>query len=355
MRRGELTGKIQTVLGIIDADSLGATLPHEHLLIDSSSVYFVEPNEASEKKLAHESVKMDNLYWVKLHPLNHLDDLKLTDEQLAAKEALFYKWAGGSTIVELTCSYTLGRDPLGLARISRATGLNIVMGTGYYIALSHPSDTTTKTTEEITEEIVKDIVVGVGNSQVRAGIIGEIGCSTPLQETERKVLLASAEAQRQTGVALNIHPGFSDDSVLEIINILGDAGADLSHTVISHVDVWGFSRGTLCQLMDAGCFIEYDTFGHPGISAPFNGRYLDIPSDMQRINDIIELIAEGYLNQILVSHDICWKHQLVTYGGYGYGHILRYIVPVMQSKGISDEQIDTLLVENPKRLLTFTS
>jgi phosphotriesterase-related protein len=86
---------------------------------------------------------------------------------------------------------------------------------------------------------------------------------------------------------------------------------------------------------------------------PFPGRRLDIPSPTQRINDIIQLIADGYLGQILISGDICFKHQLVNYGGYGYAHILRDIVPLMQNKGMSDEQIHTLLVENPKRVLPF--
>ena len=90
MRQSELVGKAQTVLGIIDADSLGVTLPHEHLLVDASA-YFVEPTEASEKKLAHEPVRIDNLYWVKTHWENHLDNLGLKDEQLVIKETLLYK------------------------------------------------------------------------------------------------------------------------------------------------------------------------------------------------------------------------------------------------------------------------
>jgi len=131
MKQTELTGKAQTVLGVIDADALGVTLPHEHLLVDASC-YFVEPTEASEKRLAHQPITLENLYWVKRHLLGHLDDLLSLDEQMAIKEALFYKWAGGDTIVELT-NIGIGRDPLALARISRATGLNVVMGAGYYV------------------------------------------------------------------------------------------------------------------------------------------------------------------------------------------------------------------------------
>ncbi len=116
MRQEELTGKVQTALGIINADSLGVTLPHEHLLADLSC-YFVEPTEATEKRLTHQPITLENLYWVKLHRENNADNLKLTDEQLAIKEALLYKWARGDTIVELS-NIGLFPDPLGLARIA---------------------------------------------------------------------------------------------------------------------------------------------------------------------------------------------------------------------------------------------
>ena len=354
MGQEELTGKVQTVLGIIDADSLGVTLPHEHLLIDMTA-RFVEPSEASEKRLAHQPVSLENLSWIQLHYLNHADDLKLADEKLAIKEVLLYKWAGGDTIVELT-SIGIARDPLGLARIARATGLNVIMGAGYHLGLTHPPELATKTEEEITEEIVRDIMVGVGDTGVRAGIIGEIGCSIPLEDSERKVLRASAAAQQRTGAALNIHPSKRDDLVLEIIKILGDAGADLSRTVISHIGLFCFSQATLRKIADAGCYLEYDAFGHAIVlrsSAWSEGRLLDLRSEADCIDEIKCLIDEGYLNHILISQDVCVKHNYVTYGGSGYAHILRNVVPWMRLGGISDEQIHTMMVESPKRVLSF--
>ena len=206
-------------------------------------------------------------------------------------------------------------------------------------------------------------MVGVGDTGVRAGIIGEIGCSAPapLADSERKVLRASATAQRRTGAALNIHPPFSDDLVLEVIEILDDAGADLSRTVISHVDgSFFFSPATCRKIADAGCYIEFDTFGCPIVPITttemrLTGRQglLGRRSEVERINEIKCFIDEGYLNHILISQDVARKIHLVTYGGYGYAHILREVVPWMRQAGISDEQIHTLLVENPKRVLSF--
>ncbi|MFC1938782.1 hypothetical protein ACFLWM_01320 [Chloroflexota bacterium] len=141
--------------------------------------------------------------------------------------------------------------------------------------------------------------------------------------------------------------------VLEIIRILDDAGADLTRTVISHVDMFGYSRSTLHKIVDAGCYVEYDTFGHEGLHPLYLGHILAAPSDMQRIYDIVELIKEGYLSHLLMSTDHCFKHLLASYGGYGYAHILRDVVPMLRNVGVTNEQIKTMLVENPKRLLTF--
>ncbi|GAH46708.1 unnamed protein product, partial [marine sediment metagenome] len=199
--------------------------------------------------------------------MNNIDDLRLTDEEVAIEEAMIYRKAGGDTIVEVS-SVGLFRDPQGLARISRATGLNIIMGSGYYVGASHPPELAAKSEEEIAEEIVRDIVEGVGDTGIRAGIIGEIGCTIPLLEEEKKVLRASAKAQQLTGAAISVHPSSRDDLVLEIIEVLFEAGADLHHTIICHVNYFGFHMETLCKLIDAGCYIEIDNFGRPAVPYP---------------------------------------------------------------------------------------
>jgi phosphotriesterase-related protein len=344
---------VQTVLGLVEAGSLGVTLMHEHLLTDLSS-YFVEPTEASQRKLAYEPVRIENLGWIKTHRMNNIDDLRLTDEQVAIEEAMLYKQAGGKTIVEVS-SIGLHRDPEGLARISRATGLNIIMGSGYYVGASHPPELLRKGEEEIAEEITQDILVGVGDTGIRSGIIGEIGCTIPLLEEEKKVLRASALAQQRTGAAISVHPSSSDDLVLEIMDILGEAGADLHRTIICHVNHFGFSREALCRLADAGCYIEIDNFGQDAIPFPnfVFGHFLETPSDTQRIDAVKKLIKDGYIKQILISGDRCLKQHLTKFGGYGYAHIVNNIVPWMKSMDISDKDIENILVENPKRVLTL--
>ena len=343
----ELTGKVQTVLGIIDADSLGVTLPHEHLVVDVSCL-FVEPTEATEKRLAHQPVSLENLWCIRYGAPN-LDNWKLQDEEIAIREASFFKRAGGDTIVDPS-NIGLGRDPLALAHVSRATGLNVIMGSGYYVAPSHPADMDSKTEEDICAEIVREVTEGVADTGIRAGIIGEIGCSWPLTHNEEKVLHAAANAQRQTGASLMIHPGRNARAPLEIIAILSKAGADIGRTIICHIDRTLRQPKDLHKLAETGCYLAYDMCGEEGY---YTLSIIDLPNDHQRVNEIMQLINQGYLNQILISQDICTKHRLRRYGGHGYDHILLNMVPVMRVKGMSDEQIRTLLVKNPQRLLRF--
>lgn len=351
MNRNELQGKVLTVLGLISPEELGVTLPHEHCLIDMS-VWFEEPDTSTDKFLAHQPVSLENLGWVLYHMFDNLDDLHLLDEQMSISETLRYKYAGGNSLVDLT-SRGAGRDPLALARISRATGLNIIMGSGYYVGQAK-----NLSVEEMTEDIVRDITVGVGNTGIRSGIIGEVGITTwPMEDWEKNSLYASAHAQKKTGVAINVHPARSPESPFEVIKLLKDAGADISHVVVSHIDRTLFSHDTRIKLAKTGCYLEYDMFGQEGwyprrsVLSETNPIKGDLPNDAGRINAIMALIEEGFLKQILISQDVCKKHQTRRYGGLGYDHILRGVVPAMQEKGMSEEHIHSILIDNPKRML----
>jgi phosphotriesterase-related protein len=351
----KFTGKAQTVLGPIDGKELGITLTHEHLIMDHVKANFVEPVTASDRAMAHKPVSLETLHWLSVHRSENTDNMQLSDEQEAIDEAMLFKDAGGITIVDVT-NIGIARDPRALTRVSRATGLNIIMGAGHYLATSHPQDMSAKTEEDIADEIVRDVTIGVGDTEICAGIIGEIGCSWPLQDNERKALISAARAQQNTGAPINIHPGRKNNvATLQAIEILGNAGADLSRTVTSHVDLRVRDLSERRKVAQAGCYLEYDTFGWAG-PVPLSiirDPEIDIPSDTQRIHEIMQLIEDGYLNQILISHDICHKNSRARYGGIGYNHILNYIVPMMEIKGMPREQIDTILIENPKRILCF--
>src|SRR4029453_1861134 len=193
---GPLGGQIQTVLGAVAPDAIGITLPHEHLLIDYK-VMFAEPAAAADKARAREPVSLANLGWVRQNFNANLDNLRLQDEQVAQDEILLFKAAGGRTVVDPTPTM-IGRDPRALARIARATGLNVVMGAGYYVAASHPLDMGRRSVDDLAREMIADGTSGGGDSGVRAGLIGEIGTTYPSTDNEQKVLRAAVIAQRET-------------------------------------------------------------------------------------------------------------------------------------------------------------
>ena len=352
MTHNQSSGSIQaqTVLGPVDADRLGIILPHEHLLIDMK-IWFSEPAEASQKHLAHEPVRLENLYWINYNQYANLDNVRLLDEELAIREARIFKAQGGGTIVDVTTD-GLGRDPLALARISRMTGLNIVMGCGCYVGTPQDKTLTVRTEDEIADEITGDILNGVRNTGVRAGIIGEIGCSWPLSDPEKKVLRACAATQRRTGAAITIHPGRHENSPLEIVRTLADAGADISRVVMGHMDRTGFTLEAALAIAKTGCCMEYDTFG-PVPFYPLRFGVFNRPCDRERIEQIMALMDAGYLHNILISQDVCLKTKLVQYGGGGYAHILRNIVPQMLARKMTPQEIHTIMEENPRRILGF--
>ena len=141
---------------------------------------------------------------------------------------------------------------------------------------------------------------------------------------------------------------------MEIITVLSEAGADISRVIMGHIDRTGFLPETIRKLAKTGCYLQYDIFGGNPFY-PLRFGVFDRPCDRERIEQIKNLMHEGHLKQILMSQDICLKSKLVRYGGQGYGHILRNILPQMLARGITKEQIKIMMVENPKRVLAFVS
>ena len=347
---GPLRGQIQTVLGAVAPDAIGITLPHEHLLIDFA-VMFREPTTASDKALAYQPVTLSNVGWVRQNFNANLDNLRLLDEQTAHDEIMLFRHAGGQTVVDPT-NVSLARDPLALARISRATGLHIVMGAGYYVAAAHPADMDRRSEDSLVREIVREVTVGVGDTGVKAGLIGEIGNTWPWTENEQKVVRAAVEAQRQTGAPLMLHPGRHETAPMRLVELVQKQGGDLRRTIMCHIERTIADERHLDDLAATGVWLEYDLFGMENSYYPYNPDF-DMPNDAGRIAQILRLIARGHESQILMSHDIAYKSSLTKYGGYGYHHLLVNVVPRLRRKGIDDAGLRRLLVENPRHAFAF--
>jgi phosphotriesterase-related protein len=350
----------QTVLGPVRPEELGVTMMHEHLLLDLRPIQDV-PEDPDERTLSLAPVSMDNLSWVIMNWCRSRDNLVLDDRDLAVKEALIYKNAGGSTLVDVT-TVDLHRDALGLREVAERSGVHIVMGSSYYHAAFHPPDMDERTEASITAEIVRDITQGVGETGVRAGIIGEVGCSWPLRANEAKVLKASARAQRETGAPITIHPGRHVDSPFEILDILEKAGADIGRVVMGHMERSNLDPDRLQRFARLGAYLEYDWFGEVRPTFPYGRKddyivdkqfVVDVPSDGERLKTLAILISCGHTNQILVSQDVGMKTRLSSFGGVGYAHIVKYVRRWMPEMSISEPDITTILVDNPRRVLTF--
>jgi len=353
MKIKDVEGMAQTVLGLVDGGDLGITMPHEHLFIDLRC-WMEEPSNSQEKKLAYKKITLDNLWFARYNKMSCEDNLILDDVDLAIKEASYFKEAGGNTIVDVTCN-NINRNPEGLVQVAKETELNIIMGTSYYIAPSFTPEMEMgkKSVLEIAEEFIRDIEVGVENTGIKAGIIGEIGTSWPLNREERKVLIAAGLAQQETGAAINIHPGAHREAPFEYVKILEEVEADLSRVIISHMGRTfpPSARVDRVKLAEKGCYLEFDMFY--GVYTTPKVTPYDVTNDTIQITEIKELIQDGFLNQILISRDVCYKVMLRAYGDGGYSHILKVILPRMRLKGVSDVEIHTIIVENPRSILTF--
>jgi phosphotriesterase-related protein len=270
---------------------------------------------------------------------------------VARDEALLFRYAGGQTLVDPT-NRGLARDPLALARIARASGLNVIMGSGYYVDAAHPPDMDRRTGDDITRELVADLTVGVDGTGVRAGFIGEIGTTWPWTDNEKKVVRAAVAAQRETAAALMIHPGRHERLPLAIVDFIRKEGADLGRTIMCHVERTIADRGVLLELAAAGVCLEYDLFGLETSYYPYNPAF-DMPNDGERMRQILFLIERGHLAQMLMSHDIAYKHCLTKWGGFGYHHLLVNVIPRLRERGADDRTIQTLLVDNPRRAFTY--
>ena len=340
--------KIRTVRGDISPDALGITLPHEHLLVDVSCRRR-EPKDPYLCAIAERPVDITILSDLRRNPVISADSLRLTDVDTAIEELMYFKDAGGRSLVEMT-SLWIGGNPAALRRVSEATGINIVAGCGYYSPVL-PDNFDELTSDQLAESMVAEVIQGFPGTDVRAGIIGEIGTSWPLTAEEDRILRAAARAQMETGVALSIHPSPWDKGALQILDIVESEGVDPSRIVICHLDhVMNLQYHK--AVAERGVYAEYDRFGVEWYSSlAFSTRAF--PKDTERVAGIMELIDGGYVSQILISHDVCQKIELKKYGGHGYSHIPRYVVPLMRQMGVRESDIRTITVDNPKRMLSF--
>jgi phosphotriesterase-related protein len=310
-------GRVQTVTGPLDSDALGWVLPHEHTAI----------------ALWHVPNRWD--YW----------ELR-RDEPLILEELGRFRAAGGGSLVDLTLP-GVGRDPVWLAGLSEASGLRIVMGAGWYREAYYPAEARVdrRSVEDLADEIAREAEVGVAGTAIRPGIIGEIGTDKPwLSAQEERVHRAAARAARATGLAITTHAVQSAVG-LDQLAVFDAEGTDLSRVVIGHADSHP-STDYHRAIVERGATVEFDFLG-------MSFTPLERHGEGRIVESICELLAAGHVERIMLSQDVCHDSQLVRYGGNGYAYLATTFLPRLREAGVSDDEIRTMTVDNPRRLLTI--
>lgn len=341
---------VQTVTGPLSSEALGLTLPHEHLANDVRAAVGA-PRRAEHAFLAQAGTNAEIAWLLREEPYACADHCMLTDipEKVTA-DLRSFGLMGGGTVVDLTPP-GLGRNPVQLAQISRDSGVNVVMGSGWYMESFHPPGLGERTVEELSSSLVAEFT-GSADDEPLPGVIGEIGVSPDFTSAERLSLRAACLAQKELarsggGVPLFIHlPGWQrrGREVLDIV--LEEQGVDPVAVVLCHMDPSGADVEYQRELADRGVWIEFDMIGMPFLY-PGEGQS---PSPAETAAAITGLIRDGHSRQLLLSHDVFLKSMLTHYGGNGFGYVPTLFAERLAERGLAPENVQSLMRDNPRRL-----
>ena len=303
---------IHTLTGPVDPRSLGRILPHEHLIVDFSTV------------------SRNN---------NHV----LNDVDLAVDELALLDGTGVDCLVEVTLP-GVGRDPSALRTISQRSGVRIVMGSGWYRSSYHPPAIDRTPTDELADQIVAELVDGItlpDGTTVKAGVIGEIGVQWGfISAGEERVFRAAARASNRTGAPVTTHTGIHPIGVAQL-DLLLEEGVDPERIIVGHGDMFldlDYHRA----ILNRGAYLQFDTAGRNHINP-----------DRRRAAALVALIREGWLSRLTISSDRCYRSDLVAFGGQGYAHTVVEFAELLGELGVEHAEIDVLTRTNPLRALSW--
>lgn len=304
-------GIIRTVTGDITSNKLGICLPHEHLLGSPPAPYDIEDA-----------------------------DLVLDDIEASLQEAIDLRATGVHALVEMT-PIDYHRNPIGLKQISEKSGLYIIGVTGYLKDIFCAPIVSNMSIDEIAQQMITDSQTGIDDTSIRAGVIKVASSLNQITDNEKKVFQAAAIAQQATGALISTHTE-SGTMTLEQIDLLTDAGVTPNRILIGHLDR-NMDWDTHMKVADRGVYMGYDQIS----------KHKYYP-DSLRVEFITCMIDRGHHSQLMLSMDLARQSNFTAYGGQsGHTYFMNTFVPLLQSAGLADDVIDTLLKENPKTALTI--
>ncbi len=319
-------GVIQTVLGPLAPEDLGPCQTHEHVICDQ--------RKGDRLHLVANTREIDKTYMI------------LDDYEREVKELRAYYTAGGRALAEVTTS-GWGRDVATLARLSQETGVHIIATGGFYTEPCLPKEVDEWSIAQLTDWLIQEITEGVDGTNIKVGLLKSGIYRSRVEGPELKGLRAVARASAATGVAITTHttgsrryeiPGGNIGA--QQLKVIKEEGASPHRLIIGHIDERP-NINFLSDLAAEGCYIQFDTIGK-----------LRWMRDETRVAFMRELIKRGHLERILVSTDRCRKVELYReMGGLGYTYIFESFIDTMKRGGMSQGEIDTILIKNPARAL----
>lgn len=331
-----------SVTGLVPADRIGRTLPHEHLFATMTYAYPASGEDA------YRPITIDRLGEIRSDLMTNANNIHLDSSCGQALELKKAADAGIDTLVELTTE-PIGRNPERMVEVSEFTGVNVISGTGQYLAHHQRPWALEASREELAERMIRELTEGIGDTGIRTGVIGEIGLFEPVRPAELKVLEAAVLAQRATEAPLWVH----------LMNV--PVAADALAVFDEYEPIW--ERTAFCHMdfdirdltwheraMDRGISVEFDFFG--SVWLPVD-HYIHCPTDPQRLAVLADWSERGYADRVLISHDVCTRVQFTSHGGYGYAYIPTIVPGLMDQMGIDRELLDIWMIDTPRRLLAW--
>jgi phosphotriesterase-related protein len=341
--------RVITVRGPVPPEAIGPTSMHDHVFSDASVWW--SPESFEDPALTERPLEFRNAGLARWNALGIRDNLYLAVEDYAEQigEVGDFKAAGGSCLVDLT-NVGIAPAPALLRRVAEELDLHIVAGCGFYVHPTHPEWVERAGVEQIADAIMEQIRDGVDGAGIPPGIVGEIGTSGELHDCEQRVVRAAARAAAATGLPMNVHTTATGMHAVRIVELAVGEGLDPGRLIFSHLDEV-LDREYHREVLEAGAVIGFDSFG----CDVYFARLWKSPTDMEKVAGLLSDLEMGFEDQLVLGHDVSLKCQLKRFGGLGYDHILRRIVPsLIAHHGVDPKVADKLLSENPRRLLTVS-
>jgi phosphotriesterase-related protein len=305
---------VSTLRGDVAVDDLGVTLMHEHLFVFTADRMVDDPGSKDLDAVVAEAVRrLTELYGVGVRTI-----------------------ADPSVIGH-------GRDIRLWHRVAAQVELNVIPATGFYTYRDLPFGYRFRSDKELLDHLVRDITVGIGGTDIRAGFLKCAVEHAGFVGDVERVLRALARAHLATGVPLTVHTNTHVQNGRDVARVLAEEGVSPSAVVIGHsgdsVDL-----DYLTELADAGYLLGMDRFGIDML-LPFE----------QRVETVVTLCERGYAERMVLSHDAAcdtdwFPHEVIDQADHwNFTHIHDEVLPELRKRGVTEEQITTMLVDNPRR------